>query len=576
VKTEKRGDLPATVVAPVPRLSAGLPAYGSGSGQLGSGEGRPVQTITQPEAAQTVRQGAGAGRAFDVVAPVVLGVVAWFARWGSLPSDGLWFDDSWVAAGAKLANPGNLLTVGSGHPGFTALLMGIDRLDGGELAYLGVPSLVFGALGPPALYLGLRYFGYERAVSAVVSAALVVAPIPILYSGRVKGYTLDTLAVLLIAVALPLLARRTWRWPMAAAWTVAAVGFGTLSGYTLLATAAAGVILALHPAGDRRVRIVAVSLQVVIQGAYYVVAQSKTDLAGIEEVIDTEYDGHMTFSWNPVTFGRELLAHLRRLAEAFPLSPGDNRWWLALLAVLSIVGLVIASVKGRRSETVAARYLLLVVVLAAGGSLVNRFPFGPSNGTRVEALFSAAGRYTLWMVPALALGLAALAHRAHRWAARRDGVRLALDAGVVLAAIAIIVAGYERAPQAPFPGSESATRFVDASLGPDDVAIVTSTSTFSFAISTTTPVGVQATPDHQVGFAPVYKDPRIKNLGGWAAEPGSPAEIRSWTADVDRVLVMASGPLGGYEDVRVVLEGEGFTLSDRNPFGWDIVAIFQR
>jgi hypothetical protein len=81
-----------------------------------------------------------------------------------------------------------------------------------------------------------------------------VAPIPILYSGRVKGYTLDTVVVLLIAVAIPVLARRTWRWPTAVAWTVAAVGIGTLSGYTLLATAGAGAILAFHPSKDRRVR----------------------------------------------------------------------------------------------------------------------------------------------------------------------------------------------------------------------------------------------------------------------------------------------------------------------------------
>jgi hypothetical protein len=545
----------------------------------GAGEDRPVQTMARGEAAQPVRRSAGAGWVFDVVALILLGVVAWFARWGSLPSDGLWFDDSWVAAGAMLGNPGNLLTVGSGHPGFTAILMSVDRLAGGDLTYLGVPSLVFGALGPSVLYLGLRSFGYERAISAIVSAALVVAPIPILYSGRVKGYTLDTLTVLLIAIAIPLLAGRTWRWRTAAVWTVVAVGVGTFSGYTLLATVGAGVILALHPSGDRVVRIVAVGVQALAQGVYYVVAQSKTDLAGVEEFIGSADDGHMTFSWNPVTLGRELLQHVSRLAEVFPLRPADNRLWLTLLAVLSMAGLVIASVRGRRSETVAARYLLLLVVLAAGGSLVGRFPFGPRNQINDGGpLFSTPSRYALWMVPALAVGLAAVAQRAHRWAATREQVRLALNAGLVLAAIGIIVSGYEPAPDAPFPGSESATSFVDASTGPDDVAVVTASSTFSFAISTTTPVGVRATPDRWVGFAPVYRDPRIKNVGEWAAEPGSPAEIRAWTADAGRVLVMSSGPVGlaGYEAARDVLEGEGFTLSDIKAFGWDQVAIFER
>jgi len=537
-----------------------------------------VQTVTRTEAAQPARPAGPsprAGLAFDLVTLTLLAVVAWLARWGSLPSDGLWFDDSWVAAGARLGSPGELLSVGSGHPAFTALLMAVDRVGGGDLTYLGVPSLVFGAVAPAALYLGLRSFGYARAVSAIISAALVVAPIPILYSGRVKGYTLDTLVVLLIAVALPVLAGRTWRWPLAAAWTVAAIGLGTLSGYTLLATAGAGVILVLHAQGDRRIRVAAVSVQAVAQGAYLVVAQSKTDLAGIEKVMETVFDGHMTFSWNPLTFGSEVLRHLRRLAEVFPLSPGDGRWWLALLAVAAMGGLILAAVKGqRRSETIAARYLLLLVVAAAAGSLVDRFPFGTTN----EHPVSAGGRHTLWMVPALAVGLAAVAQRARRLATRPGRLRLGFDAAVVVAAIAIVVIGYEPAPEAPFPGSGSATRFIDAAIEPNDIAIVNGSSTFSFAISTSTPVGVHMTPDHQVGFAPVFLDERIKNVGGWAATPASPGEIRSWAADVDRVFVMTSGPLGGdaRERIRALLEGQGLHLLESWKFGWSTVDTFRR
>jgi hypothetical protein len=534
------------------------------------------------QAAQSAQLPAEVGRAFDVIVLALLGVVAFVARWGSLPSDGLWFDDSWVAAGAILGSPRNLLAVGPGHPGFTAILMAVDRVVGGDLTYLGVPSLVFGAVGPAALYLGLRSFGYERAISAIVSAALVVAPIPILYAGRVKGYTLDILVVLLIAVVIPLLARRTWRWPLAVAWTAAAIGVGTLSGYALLATAGAGLILVLHPSADRRVRIAAVSIQAVIQGAYFMLAQSTSDLAEIEEFMETGYDGHMSFSWNPLTFGREVLKHLRRLAEVFPGSPGDDAWWLALLAVLSMAGLVIAAVKGRRrSETIVARYLLILVVLAAVGSLAERFPFGPGNeGSWSIWLIpeSPGGRHTLWMVPALAFGLAALAHRARSLVARGDSLRLGFDALVVTAAIAIVVVGYQPAQEAPFPGSASAARFVDTSIRPDDVVIVTVTSTFSFAISTKTPVSVRATPDHMVGFAPAYLDPRIKNVGPWAVTPGSPAKIRSWTADADRVFVLADEPLGGAvkQQAQALLEPLGFSLSESRAFLSTFVDIYRR
>jgi hypothetical protein len=85
---------------------------------------------------------------------------------------------------------------------------------------------------------------------------------------------------------------------MALAWVIVAVGVGTFSGYTLMATAAAGVILVLHPAGDRRVRIVAVAVQAVVQGEYLWILQSRSDLAAVEEVLETAYDGHMSFSWN--------------------------------------------------------------------------------------------------------------------------------------------------------------------------------------------------------------------------------------------------------------------------------------
>jgi hypothetical protein len=541
-----------------------------------------VDTMTRTEeaAAQRVRLMAGAGRAFDVIAVAALTVVAWLTRWGSLPSDGLWFDDSWVAAGAMLGSPGELLSVGSGHPGFTAILMAVDSLGGGDLAYLGVPSLVFGVLAAPALYLGLRSFGYGRAVSTILSAALAVAPIPILYSGRVKAYTLDTLLVLLLAVLIPALARRTWRWPIATAWTVTAVVVGTCSGYILLGTAVAGVILVLHPAGDRRMRMAAVGIQAVVQGAYLAVAQSKSDLAGIEEWMETAYDGHMSFSWNPLTFGREVLKHLHRLAEVFPLSPGDGRWWSALLAVLAMAGLVLGALKGRRqSETVAARFLLLLVVVAAGGSLVDRFPFGTSN-PQPPYLFvrplSMGGRHTLWLVPALAIGLGAVAHRARGLVAGSNPLRLGFDALAIVAAVVIVGAAYEPAPDAPFPGSESAAGFIDASVGPDDGVILTNTSTFSFAISTTTPIAVQETPHHQVGFAPRYLDRRIKNVGYWAATRVSPSQIRSWAADLDRVFVMWSGPVGGSHRERAgdVLVDGGFTLIGTRTFEWNTVDVY--
>ena len=155
-----------------------------------------VHRAEEPSERTSVRVPAVARRAFDVIAVIALAVVAFQVRRAGLPGDGLWFDDSWVAAAAMRGNISQLMTIGTAHPAFTTLLMSVNALGNGGVKELGVPALLAGTAGPVLLYFALRSFHYERAVALVVSAALVVAPIHILYSGRVKPYTFDTLWVI--------------------------------------------------------------------------------------------------------------------------------------------------------------------------------------------------------------------------------------------------------------------------------------------------------------------------------------------------------------------------------------------
>jgi hypothetical protein len=512
---------------------------------------------------------AGVRSAFDITAVVALVVVAYIARRGSLPSDGLWFDDSWVAAGAIHGHLTSLLRDGSGTPGFIAILMSVYHLGTGSLHSLGIPSLVAGVAGPALLYVALRSVGYERSIAALVSAALVVARIHILYSGRVKGYTFDTVWVLLLVFALPQLARRTWRWPLAVAWAICAIGIASFSAYMMLAAAGAGLILALHPASDRRMRYAAVGAQGVAQLAYLVVSEKTADLNGIEKVLEVTYKAHIDFTWNPVHLASESLMHLRRVAQVFP---GGSGGWLTVFGLLAIAGLVAAALRGRRPETIAARYLLLLIVMAYFGSLLHKFPFGPINDSTV----SPGGRHTLWLIPAMALGLAAVAHRVRRWTEGVDALRFAFDGVAVAAAIVLVAVSYQPAAPAPFPGSESATRFVEDSLRPGDVVLITGTSTFSFADSARTPVKLVSTPEHQVGFAPVFADPRIHVVGVWAVSPVTPSEIRAWVQDAKRVFVVASGALAltGLTFVKNVLQPAGFKYDEHN-FQWTFVQIWR-
>ena len=198
------------------------------------------------------------------------------------------------------------------------------------------------------------------------------------------------------------------------------------------------------------------------------------------------------------------------------------------------------------------------------------FPFGPTNKA-----ISAGGRHTLWLAGAMAVGLAAVLHRIRLLTVRFDVLKVGFDVAAVAAAVAIVAFSYQAAEPAPYQGSDSATRFIDESMKPGDVAIIIGASTFSYAMSTSKPVKLVATPEHQVGYAPVIEDPRVHNLGVWAAAPATPAEIRAWVSKADRVFVVASGVFGGLEAAGSVLRPLGFVAQDTR-FGWSTVQVWTR
>src|SRR4051794_21470493 len=109
----------------------------------------------------------------DLTIAAGLAVVAFLMRRHGVPTDGLWLDDSITGAGLT-ASPSDLLTVSADHLGFTVALMGWRDLTGGSDAALTYLALAAGTLGPALLYLGLRWCGYERSVSALLAAVLVV------------------------------------------------------------------------------------------------------------------------------------------------------------------------------------------------------------------------------------------------------------------------------------------------------------------------------------------------------------------------------------------------------------------
>ena len=301
--------------------------------------------------------------------------------------------------------------VGSGHPGFTALLMGIDAVGGG-LRSLALPALVAGVAGPPLLYLAVRRLDYERSISVLLVSALAVAQQHIMYSGRVKGYTLDPLLILLLAVIVAPLANRRWGLRTAAAWVGLSWVIGSFSGFALVATAAAVAILVLHPRSDVVVRLAAAAVQGIGQLVYALNARRLTDIDGIDQFMEDHHDAHIELHVNPVDFAMEAMRHLRRVIELYP---GGTGGWLTLAVVVWLGGLAAASLSSnRRSELLAARFLLLLVVIAFAGALAGSSP--SARPTRASfrtggTTLSPGSRYMLWVIPTVAVGMAASLQR---------------------------------------------------------------------------------------------------------------------------------------------------------------------
>ncbi len=108
-------------------------------------------------------------RAVDGAVAVVLLVLGALIRRAGLPTDGLWYDDAWVATGASKGGPADLLTVSTNHPGFTALMMAWARISA-RSELMVWPAFVAGVLGPPVTYLALRRWRVAAPIAGSVCA----------------------------------------------------------------------------------------------------------------------------------------------------------------------------------------------------------------------------------------------------------------------------------------------------------------------------------------------------------------------------------------------------------------------
>jgi hypothetical protein len=463
----------------------------------------------------------------DLAIAAVLAVVAFLLRRHGLPTDGLWLDDSLQAA-ALPASPSDLFAVSADHPGYTALLIGWRALGFGGDAQLAWPTLAAGALGPALLYLALRYCGYERSISVLMGAALAVAATDVVYSGRVKTYTIDVLIVLGLALVIPRLTRMRWTWRIAVAWIAAAAVLAFWSGFGLIAVAVAGPIIVLHPNSDFRLRLGAVAVQESICVVFLAAQNHSHDVGALQDQFRTTWNAFIDFN-GPIDFLGDTFVHIRRVGEYFV---GSSHWFAAVCIVVAVVGLVVGALRGR--QAIRARYLLLLLIAAFIGGVSGKFPFGPSEGY----LISSGGRVSLWLIPVVAIGLAA-ALQGLRGILPGRVPRLLFDAAACIAALVIVVIGLSRDPVAyPFPGAHSATQFIQSQLGEQDAVLVAYRSDWSYAYESGLHSGIDRTPETSVGYQPTFDDPRVHRVDTLTDR----AHVAPQVASANRVFVYYAEP----------------------------------
>jgi hypothetical protein len=500
----------------------------------------------------------------DALIAVMLGLVAFAIRL-NLPSDGLFHDDAWQVFAVARGGFSDFPTIGQMQPGYTVGLLLWERAFGSGTASMVAPALIAGALAPPALYLVLRRLGHARTVSLLLSAMLVVSSTHILFSDRVKTYTGDVLVVLLLIVLVPSLGARKWSYATATGWLVGAVLISSFSPFALLSSIAAGIILALHPNGDRGVRLVATGAQLGICTGL-VLIEMRTFNARALRGFWSGKDAFIDIRANPLHVVRDVVQHSMRVVAVFP---GGGAWWGAVVIVIATLGIVMMARGGR--DVVLGRFLALVLLLAVFGSVAHRVPFGArASGD--------GGRVALWLTPVVAVGVAAVLERARSVLANRPAGRFAFDAVAVAAVAGVFVSALGGSYAYPNEGARAASRAVMAELAPRDAVWITRSAFYPFALQSGATVHLRATPDRIVGLLPAFADPRLHLVDFETTT----SELVDSLTGVNRVFVLNAGGAGSprYADylakLALTLSRQGFVHARTEALGRAHVDTWRR
>ena len=452
----------------------------------------------------------------DVLVVVLLVAVAAAVRVPALAPSSLWLDDAWAALVVRAHGWHDLALVAVTAPGWTVGLAGWLGLTGLSSLAAQAPAFVAGVLGPGLCYLvGLR-LRLSRWAAVLAAALLLSSPIHIIYSTRVKPYTIDAVLVLAVLwVAAPLLTDpdRARRWGA----LVAVAALGTVVSapvaVAMAAAVAAGVVAGWRAGRGLRSALAA-------GGAYLVFGLVWWRLVLAPQVADGLRDywaPQMLATRSVGAFAHSLGAALVRVAETLSWVPP----WLTL--TVGGLALLALAVRRPRQALLLAGPLLVAIVLAALG----RVPLG---GRRTDT----------YLLPALALLVAAGVEAARELLVGVPARRIA--AGVVgVAAVAVGVGAAWHLPHYPAEDVRPLVAEAEAQRAPDEPIVVYPATRWAYALYTSTPVRLVPNPESANGFEVVLDHAGIRVLGPHRDDPEAfRSGLAGMVDDAGRVWFVAS------------------------------------
>jgi hypothetical protein len=467
----------------------------------------------------------------DAFVVVALGAFAALLRVGEIGQSSLWLDDAWTALAHKADSLHELRLGGLTAPGFAALFKAWSAVVGFSTTKAQILSFILGSATPPAVYAVLVRRGVGRVAAATGAFLLAVSTVHIVYSTRVKQYTLDALVVVVfLAAAWWLLERRDdrRRWVVLAGVSIVAALLSSAAIVFVVSGLAVAALALWRAEGWRALRVAVApgALVTVFLAGWWALVLRPANNPKLHDYFAKRY---VTLDEGPRTAYSEAVRAVKRVINEAIVLPGRLALALALIAALVALW--------RRP---AVGFLLLVplglaLVLAA-----------------LEVVPLGTGRTDIYLYPALAMLVAAALDEAGR-------VFLPLAIAGALMLGAIWVADRESPRRYPPEDIAPLVRQIEAEAAPADAILVYPHANFAYGLYTTYPVELVETNTYATYFQVTVLRPNVFIPDPYWRDPSMYAPtIDRIAGTYDTVWFVASHARKDASAIEVLLQARGY------------------